>query len=149
MDLRRVVRCVAMLGLLITGAGSCSAGDLFGVPATQSWILYDNNEQLGRITSTYLTVTKGGAISQGQGIYTMDVTASCSFLVPLSGNWNGSVVRITSIGGGCKVGYLLTMEGTATGEYGKSESISGTYRITYSGAWTGGESGTWRAGLSH
>ena len=75
----------------------------------------------------------------------MDVTGTCSFLVPLSGNWNGSIVRLTSTGGACGVGYILTMDGTANGEYGDADVITGTYRITYSGAWSGGDSGTWRA----
>ncbi len=148
MSVSRVVRGLSMLGLLAF-ATSCSAADLIGAPSSQSWVVIDNDNLLGRITTTYVTVLKGGAISQGGGPYRMDVTATCSFLVPLSGNWNGNIVRVTSTGGGCGAGYILTMTGTATGEYGSSENISGTYSITYSGIWGGGESGTWRATLSH
>jgi hypothetical protein len=138
-----------LLTLLLGLLTSCSAADFVGVPASQSWLVVDNQNNLGRITTTYMSVLKGGAMSQGGGPYRMDVTAACSFLVPLSGNWNGSVVRITSTGGSCGVGYVLTMEGTSNGEYGDADTITGTYHITYNGAWSGGDSGSWRATLSH
>jgi hypothetical protein len=138
-------RRLPLLALLVAFSASCSAADFTGVPSSQEWLVIDNQNTLGRITTTYLNVIKGGAASQGGGAYRMDVTGTCSFLVPLSGNWNGSIVRLTSTGGGCGVGYILTMDGTANGEYGDATLITGTYRVTYSGGWTGGDSGTWRA----
>lgn len=138
-----------LLGLLVVLLGSCSAADLMGVPASQSWVLIDNMDQLGRITTTYMTIVKGGAISQGAGNYRMDVTGTCSFTLSINGNWNGNLVRLTSTGGGCGAGYILTMDGTANGEYGKADTMSGTYRISYSGVWGGVETGTWKASLSH
>ena len=112
-------------------------------------LVVDNQNNLGRITTTYVTVLKGGATSQGGGAYRMDVTGACSFTVPLSGNWNGSIIRLTSTGGACGVGYVLTMDGNTNGTYGDADSMTGTYRITYSGAWGGGDAGTWSATLSH
>jgi hypothetical protein len=137
------------LTLVLVGGISCSAADLLGTPSTQSWIMIDNQNKLGRITTTYLVVDKGGAISQGGGPYVQDVTASCSFQVPLSGNWAGTAVHITSTGGGCSAGYILTMDGVANGAYGSADAASGTYRISYSGRFTGVDNGTWRATLSH
>jgi hypothetical protein len=138
-----------MLMVLLNFAAACSAADLLGIPSSQSWVMIDNAFNLGRITTTYLTIDKGGAISQGSAAYRQDVTASCSYSVPLSGNWNGKLVRITSTGGGCKAGYILTMDGTANGEYGTADSMTGTYRISYNGVFSGVETGTWRATLSH
>ena len=150
MLIKRQYRRLPWLALVFVAlTSSCSAADLIGVPASQSWLVVDNQNNLGRITTTYISVLKGGATSQGGGPYRMDVTATCSFLVPLSGNWNGSIVRLTSTGGSCGVGYVLTMDGTSNGEYGDADTITGTYRITYNGAWTGGDTGTWRATLSH
>jgi len=143
------LRQTVFLAVAVAGLTSCSAADFGGVPATQNWLLIDNQNQLGVITTTYLTIDKGGAMSQGGGPYKMYVTNSCTFTVPLSGNWNGNAVLMTSTGGGCGVGYILTMTGTATGEYGSSESMSGTYRISYSGGWSGAETGTWRATFNH
>jgi hypothetical protein len=139
----------SVLAFAVVALTSCSAIDLAGVPATQSWLLIDNQNNLGRITTTYVTVDKGGAINQGGGVYRQDVTATCSFPVTLSGNWNGALVHITSTGGACGVGYILTMDGTANGEYGSADNATGTYRISYSGAWSGVETGTWRATYTH
>lgn len=150
MSIQRRYRRMPLLALVLSLLTSCSAADLIGVPPTsQEWLVVDNQNNLGRITTTYVTVMNGGATSQGGGPYRMDVTASCSFLVPLSGNWNGSIVRITSTGGACGVGYVLTMDGTSNGDYGDADTITGTYRITYNGAWSGGDSGSWRATLVH
>jgi hypothetical protein len=135
--------------LLLVLASSCSAADLTGAPSSQEWLLIDNQNLLGRITTTYLTVDKGGAISQGGGVYRMDVTGTCSFTVPLSGNWNGNLVHVTSTGGACGAGYILTMDGTANGAYGSADNATGTYRISYSGVWGGVETGTWRASFVH
>lgn len=143
MSLPQVLHKSALALVFVVTAG-CSAADLAGVPATQSWLLIDNQNNLGRITTTYLSIDKGGAINQGGGVYRQDVTATCSFPVTLSGNWNGSLVRITSTGGGCGAGYILTMEGTANGNYGSATAMSGTYRISYSGVFSGVEVGTWR-----
>jgi hypothetical protein len=41
------------------------------------------------------------------------------------------------------------MDGTANGNYGSAEAMSGTYRISYSGIWSGVDTGTWRASFSH
>jgi len=101
------------------------------------------------LTTTYMTIDKGGAINQGSGVYTQDVTGNCSFPVPLSGNWSGTAVHITSTGGACNAGYILTMDGTASGAYGTAEWMSGTYRISYSGVFSGVDVGTWTATLSH
>ncbi|CAN5367714.1 hypothetical protein BH09GEM1_BH09GEM1_26700 [soil metagenome] len=139
----------ATLTLLLVVCASCSATDLLGAPSTQSWVMIDNQNYLGRITTTYLVVDKGGAISQGGGPYVQDVTASCSFSVPLSGNWAGTAVHITSTGGSCGAGYILTMDGIANGSYGSADAASGTYRISYSGKFSGVDTGTWRATLSH
>jgi len=149
MSTRRYGRRLPFLAFLLALGTSCSAADLLGVPSSQSWVVIDNQNNLGRITTTYVSVLKGGSTSQGASAYRMDVTGMCSFLVPLSGNWNGSIIRLTSTGGACGVGYLLTMDGNTNGEYGEADSMSGTYRITYSGAWSGGDSGTWSATLSH
>jgi hypothetical protein len=138
-----------MTALLLVFSSSCSAADLMGTPSTQEWLLIDNQNLLGRITTTYLTVDKGGAISQGGGVYRMDVTGTCSFTVPLSGNWNGNLVHVTSTGGACGAGYILTMDGTANGAYGTADNATGTYRISYSGVWGGVETGTWRASFIH
>ncbi len=142
-------RCFPLLALLVALGTSCSAADLMGVPSSQSWLIIDNDNLLGRITTTYVDVLKGGATSQGGGAYRMDVTATCSFLVPLSGNWNGKIIRLTSTGGSCGAGYILTMDGTTNGEYGAADAMTGTYRISYSGVWSGVETGTWRASLVH
>ena len=144
------LRQTALLAVLVSGLASCSAADFTGgVPATQHWVMYDNQNNLGVITMTYMTVDKGGAMNQGDGAYKQYVTGTCYFYVPLSGNWNGNVVSITSTGGACGVGYILTMTGTASGEYGSAESMSGTYRISYSGAWSGADTGTWHAGFNY
>ncbi|MDB4893552.1 MAG: hypothetical protein JWL61_5407 [Gemmatimonadetes bacterium] len=139
----------AFLAVAVAGLASCSAVDFAGVPATQNWVLIDNQNNLGVITTTYMTIDKGGAMNQGGGPYKQFVTGTCSFTVPLSGNWNGNLVSITSTGGACGVGYILTMTGTANGAYGSAESMSGTYRISYSGAWSGADTGSWRATFSH
>jgi hypothetical protein len=150
MSIQLQYKCMPVLALVLTLLTSCSAADLIGAaPTSQEWLVVDNQNNLGRITTTYVTVLNGGATSQAGGPYRMDVTGSCSFLVPLSGNWNGSVVRLTSTGGSCGVGYVLTMEGTSNGNYGDADTITGTYRITYNGAWTGGDTGSWRATLVH
>ncbi|MHB1071709.1 MAG: hypothetical protein ACYC3Q_02690 [Gemmatimonadaceae bacterium] len=142
-------RLLPALFLLTLGA-KCSVADLAGtpeIPASQAWLMIDEQSQIGDgiRNVTNLVILKGGAIRQGQGTWNTDVTASCSYQVILSGNWNGNIVRITSTGGGCGAGYILTMEGTANGNYGSATSMSGTYRITYSGIWSGGDAGTWRA----
>ncbi len=137
------------VGLLLAVATSCSAADLAGTPSTQSWVMIDDQNSLGRITTTYLSIDKGGAINQGSGTYVQDVTATCSFSVPLSGNWSGTAVHITSTGGNCGAGYILTMDGTANGAYGAADAMTGTYRISYSGKFSGVDNGTWRATLSH
>src|SRR3954471_6556741 len=92
---RRLSLCV----LLLTSVTSCSAADFVGPPSSQSWLVIDNQNLLGRITTTYVDVVKGGATSQGGGPYRMDVTGNCSFTVPLSGNWNGKIIHLTSTGG--------------------------------------------------
>ena len=137
-----------VLGLALSTA-SCSAADLLGVPSSQSWVVIDDQNNLGRITTTYVNILKGGSTTQGGGPYRMDVNATCSFTVPLSGNWNGQIIRLTSTGGACNVGYVLTMDGTTNGEFGSADSMTGTYRITYSNGWSGSDTGTWRATLSH
>jgi hypothetical protein len=139
----------SMTVLLIAFASSCSAADLMGTPSTQEWLLIDNQNNLGRITTTYLTVDKGGAISQGAAAYKMDVTATCSMTVTLSGNWAGTAVHMTSTGSNCNARYILTMDGTTNGAYGTADAASGTYNITYAGIWGGGESGTWKASFIH
>jgi hypothetical protein len=149
MSIQRNFRRLPLVVLVLALGTSCSAADLLGVPSSQSWVVVDNQNNLGRITTTYVTVLKGGATSQGGGAYRMDVTGTCSFTVPLSGNWNGSIIRLTSTGGACGVGYVLTMDGNTNGAYGDADSMTGTYRITYSGAWGGGDAGTWSASLSH
>jgi hypothetical protein len=149
MPLARLRQSVLFV-LLVAGLVSCSAADFAGgVPATQHWVMIDNQNNLGVITTTYMTVDKGGAMNQGDGPYKQYVTGTCSFTVPLSGNWNGNVVAITSTGGACGVGYILTMTGTASGEYGTAESMSGTYRISYSGLWSGADTGTWKATFNY
>ena len=145
---RRGLTVLAMTFVLtVSYGGSCS--DLLGPPASQNWLVIDEENELGRITMTYVTVLKGGAISQGGGTYVQDVTGTCSFQVPLSGNWNGTIVRITSTGGACGVGYTLTMEGDANAKYGDGDSMDGTYHITYTGLWKGTYGGAWRATFSH
>lgn len=114
-------------------------------PATQSWIVSDQDFLLSAQPQTPITILKGGAISQDGGSWYDFGTPTCKFFMPLSGNWNGTIVRITSTGGSCGVGYILTLEGTANGKYGKADHMTGTYRITYSGGWTGGQSGAWIA----
>ena len=148
MSIQSLGRRLSLCVLLLTSVTSCSAADFMGPPSTQGWLLIDNDALLGRITMTYLDVTKGGATSQGAAPYRMDVTGTCSFTVPLSGNWNGKIIRLTSTGGSCGVGYILTMDGNTNGEYGSADSMSGTYRISYSGGWSGVETGTWRASPS-
>ena len=69
-------RCLTLLALLIAFGTSCSAADFVGVPSSQTWVVIDNDEQLGRITTTYVEILKGGATSQGGGAYRMDVTAN-------------------------------------------------------------------------
>jgi hypothetical protein len=145
MSVQSLYRRLSLCVLLLTLGTSCSAADFLGPPSTQSWLVIDDDELLGRITMTYVDVLKGGATSQGAAPYRMDVTGTCSFTVPLSGNWNGKIIRLTSTGGSCGVGYILTMEGNTNDEYGSADSMSGTYRISYSGAWSGVETGTWRA----
>jgi hypothetical protein len=149
MSIQTLRRRLPVLVLLLALGSSCSAADLLGVPSSQSWVVIDDQNNLGRITTTYVSILKGGSTTQGGGPYRMDVTSTCSFTVPLAGNWNGQIIRLTSTGGSCGVGYVLTMDGNTNGEYGSADSMTGTYRITYNGAWSGGDSGTWRATLSH
>jgi hypothetical protein len=150
MSIQSLTRRLSLCVLLLTLGTSCSAADLIGgPPSSQSWLVIDEDDQLGRITMTYVDVLKGGATSQAGGVYRMDVTGTCSFTVPLSGNWNGQIIRLTSTGGACGVGYILTMDGNTNGEYGDADAMSGTYRISYNGAWSGVETGTWRATLVH
>ncbi len=153
MPSRRSRRFLPVLLVMALGA-KCSVADLAGtteLPASQAWVMIDDQSQIGDgiRNVTNLVILKGGAIHQGSGTWKTDVTASCSYQVILSGNWNGNVVRITSTGGGCGAGYILTMDGTANGSYGDATAMSGTYRITYSGIWSGGDSGTWRASFNH
>ena len=148
MSIQSLGRRLSLCVLLLTSVTSCSAADFLGPPSSQSWLVIDDQNQLGRITMTYVDVLKGGATSQGGGAYRMDVTGTCSFTVPLSGNWNGKIIRLTSTGGSCGVGYILTMDGNTNAEYGSADSMTGTYRISYSGGWSGVETGTWRATLS-
>jgi hypothetical protein len=149
MSIKSLSRLLSFCVLLLTLGTSCSAADFTGPPSTQSWLVIDEDNLLGRITMTYVDVLKGGATNQGGGVYRMDVTGTCSFTVPLSGNWNGRIIRLTSTGGSCGVGYILTMDGNTNGEYGDADAMSGTYRISYNGVWTGVETGTWRASLVH
>jgi hypothetical protein len=149
MSMQSLSRRLSLCVLLLTAVTSCSAADLLGPPSSQSWLVIDENEQLGRITMTYVDVLKGGATSQAGGVYRMDVTGTCSFTVPLGGNWNGQIIRLTSTGGACGVGYILTMDGNTNGAYGDADAMTGSYRISYSGAWSGVETGTWRASLVH
>ena len=58
------LRQTVFLAVAVAGLTSCSAADFGGVPATQNWVLIDNQNQLGVITTTYLTIDKGGAMSQ-------------------------------------------------------------------------------------
>ncbi|MHB1065760.1 MAG: hypothetical protein ACYC1Z_14945 [Georgenia sp.] len=154
MSTRHPRRFLSACLLFATLGAKCSVADLGGpaeVPASQAWVMIDNQSLIGDgiRNVTNLVILKGGAIHQGQGTWNVDVTASCSYQVILSGNWNGNIVRITSTGGGCGAGYILTMEGTANGTYGSATSMSGTYRISYSGIWGGVDTGTWRATFSH
>ncbi len=126
-------------------AASCDAASIFGagVPPTQQWTI---SEQEGNFAASLanVTVVKGGAISQANGSW-RQFNGNCGFSLPMSGNWNGQIVRITSTGSGCNVGYILTLEGNVNGNYGAGDKMTGTYRVTYSGAWSGGDSGTWIA----
>ena len=151
MTCRPIHRSVLALLLPAVLLCSCSAADLLGTPSTQTWVLIDTQAQIGDgiRNVTYLTIDKGGAVNQGSGAFKVDVTASCSYQVPLSGNWSGTAVHITSTGGGCGAGYILTMDGTANGAYGSATSMSGTYRISYSGIFGGVDAGTWSATYSH
>ena len=119
------------------------------MPSSQVWLVVDEDNNIADLTFANVTVAKGGAISQGLGNSRQTVTNSCAFQVPLSGNWNGTIVRITSTGGGCGVGYILTMEGNSQGEYGDATTWSGTYRISYTGAFSGTYTGDWRGSLDH
>lgn len=133
----------------LLAAASCDLGALTGggVPASQSWIISDESGNISVQPQTYMSVLKGGAMSQGPSPW-HDGTTNCTFNIPLSGNWNGTVVIVTSTGGGCGIGYILTLTGTANGEYGTADRIDGTYRISYTGGWPS-SSGNWAAFLSH
>jgi len=41
------------------------------------------------------------------------------------------------------------MTGTSDDVYGKGANMSGTYRISYSGAFSGVDNGTWTASFTH
>lgn len=131
--------------LLIGALASCSAADFGVIPSSQNWTIFDG-EQFAQVT-----IDKGGAMSQEAGgrVFSYGVTATCSMPIPLSGNWSGTAVRITSTGGACGAGYILTMTGTANGAYGDGDSMSGTYRISYSGKLSGVDTGNWTGTLVH
>jgi len=140
---------VSFLALILAGCSMADFGGLGDVPSTQRWLIIDEENNIGAITTTFMTVDKGGAMNQDSGPYRAFVTNSCSYTVPLSGNWNGTAVRITSTGGGCGEGYILTMTGTANDVYGKATTMAGTYKISYTGPNAGSFSGNWNASFDH
>lgn len=148
MRLRRTFLMVPAVAML----AACSVADLSGpgsVPSTQRWLIIDDDNIIGTITTTFVTVDKGGAMNQDSGPYRVFVTNNCSYTVPLSGNWNGTAVRITSTGGSCGEGYILTMTGDANDVYGKATTMTGTYKVSYTGPNPGSFSGTWHASFDH
>jgi hypothetical protein len=151
MTFSRLRRCLPALVLPLALLTSCSAADLLGTPSTQTWVLIDQQNEIGGgiRNTTYLSIDRGGAVNQGEGAYQVYVTDACYYTVPISGNWSGTAVHMTSTGGNCGAGYILTMDGTANGSYGKATSMSGTYRISYSGVFGGAANGTWTAEYSH
>ncbi|MBI1809623.1 MAG: hypothetical protein HYR75_06980, partial [Gemmatimonadetes bacterium] len=117
MQRKRVIEwsMLSMVPLLL--ALSCDLANIAGggVPSTQYWTLQDVTGNLSSQPFTNVTVDKGGALSQLDSPWRFPVNANCTVTMPLSGNWNGTAVHITSTGGGCGVGYILTMDGTASG----------------------------------
>jgi len=140
----RMVRPWFALALIpVLTAVGCDWNSIFGagVPASQQWTI---SEQEGNMAAPLanVIVVKGGAISQGNSFW-RQFNGNCGFSLPMRGNWNSQIVRITSTGSNCNVGFILTLEGTVNGNYGAGDKMTGTYRVTYSGAWSGGDSGTW------